>query len=168
MPSFAATRPGCSIPAADTSSGASETSRRDAILRDRVPADLSPAARLPGVRLKTAFVAPKENAARGRGPARVVVDSKRACSVVRCTMLALDQQALETRSLARSELLFRQGDTVTAIYFIETGCLRLERRTLDGRTLILGTTPANEFFVEAALFSDVFHCDAVAVEPSRV
>jgi CRP/FNR family transcriptional regulator, dissimilatory nitrate respiration regulator len=83
-------------------------------------------------------------------------------------ILALDQQALERRSLARNEHLFRQGDTVTAIYFIETGCLRLERRTFDGRTLILGTTPANEFFVEAALFSDVFHCDAVATEPSRV
>lgn len=83
-------------------------------------------------------------------------------------MLALDQHALERRSLARNELLFRQGDKVAAIYFIETGCLRLERRTFDGRTLILGTTPANQFFVEAALFSDVFHCDAVATEPSRV
>jgi CRP-like cAMP-binding protein len=83
-------------------------------------------------------------------------------------MLALDQHALERRSLARNELLFRQGDTVAAIYFIEMGCLRLERRTFDGRTLILGTTRANEFFVEAALFSDIFHCDAVASEPSRV
>ena len=34
--------------------------------------------------------------------------------------------------------------------------------------MILGITPANEFFVEAALFSEVFHCDAVAAEPSRV
>src|SRR5438093_13089934 len=83
-------------------------------------------------------------------------------------MLALDQQSLERRSLVRNEVLFRQGDKVTAIYFIEEGRLRLERRTFDGRLLILGTTPANEFFVEAALFSEVFHCDAVATEPSRV
>ena len=83
-------------------------------------------------------------------------------------MLALDQQALERRSLARNEVLFRQGDKVTAIYFIEAGRLRLDRRTFDGRVLILGTTPANEFFVEAALFADIFHCDAVATEPSRV
>jgi CRP-like cAMP-binding protein len=40
-------------------------------------------------------------------------------------MLALDQQALERRSLARNEALFRQGDKVTAIYFIETGRLEL-------------------------------------------
>lgn len=83
-------------------------------------------------------------------------------------MLAVDQLALETRSLARNEVLFRQGDKVTAIYFIEAGRLRLERRTFDGRLLILGTTPAGEFFVEAALFAEIFHCDAVATEPSRV
>src|SRR5712691_9938647 len=83
-------------------------------------------------------------------------------------MLALDQQTLERRSLARNEVLFRQGDKVAAIYFVEAGRLRLERRTFDGRVLILGTTPAGEFFVEAALFADIFHCDAVATEPSRV
>ncbi len=83
-------------------------------------------------------------------------------------MLALDQLALERRSLSRNEVLFRQGDKVTAIYFLETGRLRLDRQTFDGRRLVLGTTPAGEFFVEAALFSDIFHCDAVATEPSRV
>src|ERR1041385_6999249 len=83
-------------------------------------------------------------------------------------MLLLDETKLETRSLARNEVLFRQGDKVAAIYFIESGLLRIERRTFDGRTLILGTTPANNFFVEAALFADIFHCDAVAVEASRV
>jgi CRP-like cAMP-binding protein len=83
-------------------------------------------------------------------------------------MLTLDQQTLERRSLARNEVLFRQGDKVTAIYFVEAGRLRLDRRTFDGRSLVLGTTPAGEFFVEAALFADIFHCDAVATEPSQV
>jgi CRP/FNR family transcriptional regulator, dissimilatory nitrate respiration regulator len=83
-------------------------------------------------------------------------------------MLALDEQVLERRSLTRNEVLFRQGDKVTAIYFVEEGRLRLERRTFDGRVLILGTTPADRFFVEAALFAETFHCDAVATEPSRV
>src|SRR5215831_5773215 len=83
-------------------------------------------------------------------------------------MLGLDEQTLETRSLARNEALFRQGEKVSAIYFVEAGRLRLERRTFDGRLLILGITPAGQFFVEAALFADLFHCDAVATEPSRV
>jgi CRP-like cAMP-binding protein len=84
------------------------------------------------------------------------------------SVLALDQKALEQRSLARNEVLFRQSDRVTAIYFVEAGRLRLERRTFDGRLLVLGTTSAGEFFVEAALFADTYHCDAVATEPSRV
>ncbi len=83
-------------------------------------------------------------------------------------MLGLDEQALERRSLARNEALFRQGEKITAIYFVETGRLRLERRTFDGRTLVLGRTLSGNFFVEAALFADIFHCDAVATEPSRV
>src|SRR5579872_4957187 len=83
-------------------------------------------------------------------------------------MLALDQLALERRSLSRNEVLFRQGDNVTAIYFLEAGRLRLDRQTFDGRRLVLGTTPAGEYFVEAALFADIYHCDAVATEPSRV
>jgi CRP-like cAMP-binding protein len=50
-------------------------------------------------------------------------------------MLSLDETKLERRSLARSECLFRQGDKVQAIYFIEEGRLRLDRRTFDGRSL---------------------------------
>ena len=84
------------------------------------------------------------------------------------SVLTLDQKSLVKRSLARNELLFRQGDKVAAIYFVEAGRLRLERRTRDGRLLALGTTSAGEFFVEAALFAETFHCDAVATERSRV
>ena len=83
-------------------------------------------------------------------------------------MLSLDETNLERRSLARNEFLFRQGDKVQAIYFIEEGRLRLDRRTFDGRSLVFGTSSAGEFFVGAALFADIFHCDAVATEPSRV
>jgi CRP/FNR family transcriptional regulator, dissimilatory nitrate respiration regulator len=83
-------------------------------------------------------------------------------------MLGFDEQVLERRSLARNEVLFRQGQKVAAIYFVQAGRLRLERRTFDGRQLVLGTTSAGKFFVEAALFADIFHCDAVATEPSEV
>src|SRR5690242_14366727 len=83
-------------------------------------------------------------------------------------MLSLDETKLERRSLARNEFLFKQGDKVEAIYFIEEGRLRLDRHTLDGRSLVFGASSAGEFFVEAALFAEIFHCDAVATEPSRV
>src|SRR5258708_218450 len=83
-------------------------------------------------------------------------------------MLGLDERTIERRSLHRNEVLFRHGHKVDAVYFVEGGRLRWERGTFDGRLLILGITPAGQFFVEAALFADIFHCDAVATEPSRV
>src|SRR5437879_12055296 len=83
-------------------------------------------------------------------------------------MLGLDELTLEKRSLARNEALFRQGEKVTAIYFVEAGRLRLARQTFDGRSLVVGTTSSRQFFVEASLFADIVHCDAAATEPSRV
>src|SRR6516164_987492 len=83
-------------------------------------------------------------------------------------MLGLDESSLKRRVLVRNEVLFRQGEQVSAIYFVEQGRLQLLRRTVDGRLLVLGITSAGRFFVEAALFSDIYHCDAVATEPSQV
>lgn len=72
------------------------------------------------------------------------------------------------RGLARGEPLFRQGDDARAIYFVDAGALRLERRTFDGRLVALHTARRGEFFAEASLFADSYHCDATAIEPSQV
>lgn len=70
--------------------------------------------------------------------------------------------------LAAGAHLFRQGDGVTAIYQVESGCLRLERTTSSGSTIVLHTARAGEMLAEAALFSRSYHCDAVALKESRV
>lgn len=72
------------------------------------------------------------------------------------------------RDLAAGEILFRQGDPPVAIYRVESGRLRLVRRTLDDHLVILHTARRGDFFAEAALFADSYHCDAVAAAPSRV
>ncbi len=72
------------------------------------------------------------------------------------------------RELAAGELLFRQGDPAAAIYRVERGRLRLIRRTVDDHLVILHTARRGEFFTEAALFAETYHCDAVAAAPSRV
>jgi len=66
------------------------------------------------------------------------------------------------RVLARGELLFRQGDRAGAIYKVETGRLRLIRRTIDDHLVILHTARRGEFFAEASLFAETYHCDAIA------
>jgi len=72
------------------------------------------------------------------------------------------------RVLAPGELLFRQGDRAGAIYKVETGRLRLIRRTIDDHLVILHTARRGEFFAEASLFAETYHCDAIAAVQSSV
>jgi CRP/FNR family transcriptional regulator, dissimilatory nitrate respiration regulator len=72
------------------------------------------------------------------------------------------------RDLAAGETLFRQGEPATAIYQVESGRLRMIRRTIDDHPLSLHTARRGEFFAEASLFADTYHCDAVAATQTRV
>lgn len=76
--------------------------------------------------------------------------------------------AIRERDLAKDERLFRQGDPTSAIFEVESGCLRLLRRTVDDHLVTLHTARAGDLLGEAALFSEVYHCDALAAVPSRV
>ena len=72
------------------------------------------------------------------------------------------------RVLAPGDLLFRQGDPAAAIYKVESGRLRLIRRTIDDHLVILHTARRGEFLAEASLFAEAYHCDAVAAAQSGV
>jgi CRP-like cAMP-binding protein len=61
------------------------------------------------------------------------------------------------------QLLFRQA-TLQGIFPARRGAVRLERSTFDGRQVRLHTARAGEFLAEASLFSDTYHCNAVAIE----
>lgn len=74
----------------------------------------------------------------------------------------------ELRQFAAGDVLFRQGDAATAIYAVKSGRVRLLRRTVDDHLVVLHTARNGESFAEAALFSEVYHCDAVAAVPSRI
>lgn len=74
----------------------------------------------------------------------------------------------ELEQLAAGDVLFGQGDVVTAIYAVESGRMRLVRRTVDDHLVVLHTARAGDLFAEAALFSETYHCDAIAAVPSRV
>lgn len=83
-------------------------------------------------------------------------------------MLGLDASKLPIRRITAGDFLFRQGDRANQIFYIVEGGLRLERHTTDGRRLVLHTANAGEFFAEASLFADHYHCDAVAQKPTTV
>jgi CRP-like cAMP-binding protein len=72
------------------------------------------------------------------------------------------------RDLAPGEFLFEQGNRASAIYKVESGRLRLIRRTVDDHLVVLHTARQGEFFAEASLYAEVYHCDAVAASQCRV
>lgn len=76
--------------------------------------------------------------------------------------------SLQGRALARGETLFRQGDPARTVFVIERGRIALVRHTPDGRRVKLFSAGAGDSFAEAALFSEEYHCDAVAEAAARV
>lgn len=72
------------------------------------------------------------------------------------------------RDLARGEVLFARGDTPWGMFLLETGRMRLRRIGKDGDEMTIAAIQAGRTFAEASLFSDVYHCDAVADEDSQV
>jgi CRP-like cAMP-binding protein len=74
----------------------------------------------------------------------------------------------QTVDLAAEEALFRAGDRVTTLYVVIEGALRLERVTPLGARLILQRATAGEIVAEASCFADTYHCDGIAITPSRL
>lgn len=66
------------------------------------------------------------------------------------------------------ETVFRQGDAVHAIFQVREGAVAMVRHLSDGTMLTIATAGADETFAEAALFSDRYHCDAVARSKSVI
>jgi CRP-like cAMP-binding protein len=75
---------------------------------------------------------------------------------------------LKRRNLPKGGMLFCAGDPASAVFVIERGRLAMVRHTREGRRVTLFTGRAGDSFAEAALFSDVYHCDAVAETAAQV
>lgn len=109
---------------------------------------------------------------RVRRPENVAAADRRKLSSGRVSRQGWLPDALATgtalRELVAGEELFRRGDPAAAIFEVESGRLRLVRRTVDDHLVILHTASAGELFAEAALFAEAYHRDAVAAAPSSV
>lgn len=72
------------------------------------------------------------------------------------------------RQLNVRETLFRRNEVAFALFAVEVGRIRLVRYLANGTEVCLHVARVGESFAEAALFSEVYHCDAIADRPSRV
>ena len=72
------------------------------------------------------------------------------------------------RHLAAGEFLFHRGDPVAEMALVVAGEVRLVRHQDGGRPVILQRAAAGAVLAEASLFSETYHCDAIAVIDSHV
>lgn len=79
-----------------------------------------------------------------------------------------DQLSHKSLSLAKGDSLFKQKDAIVNIFYIKSGRVQLTRNTIDGTTVILHTGQQGETIAEASLFSDHYHCSAIATLPSEI
>ncbi len=70
--------------------------------------------------------------------------------------------------LKRGDLVFATGDKTHGLFRVEDGLIRLVRHAVDGREVALHLAKPGDFFAEASLFSESYHCDAIAEHPSQV
>ena len=66
------------------------------------------------------------------------------------------------KSLKKGDILFKQGDDIKYLYFIEKGKIKLTRNTIDGHPVVLHIGQQGEAIAEASLFSEQYHCSAIA------
>ncbi len=71
------------------------------------------------------------------------------------------------QDIATKQILFQQGETADAIYFLLSGQIRLASFT-EERIIIHQFVEPEESFAETGLFSETYFCTAIANKASRV
>jgi CRP-like cAMP-binding protein len=84
------------------------------------------------------------------------------------TQLPTPETAIRYLSLEKGTALFLQGDKTFAIFAIRRGRIRLVRHLADGNIVPLHVAHTGQTFSEAALYSDFYHCDAIADLDSEI
>jgi CRP-like cAMP-binding protein len=68
------------------------------------------------------------------------------------------------QSFAAASAVFRIGDRARSVFHLVDGRVRLLRYGRDGEEVIVHQVHAGEFFAEASLHSERYHCSAIAIE----
>jgi CRP-like cAMP-binding protein len=73
-----------------------------------------------------------------------------------------------TRRLPHGEVIVRQGDTVSSLFLVAWGAVRLSSVTASGREIVVGLLCRGDLFGESALLGDPSLVRAQAVGPTTV
>src|SRR5262249_2159406 len=71
------------------------------------------------------------------------------------------------RQYPAGKRIFRQGDQVLVLHQVLEGNVHLVRHNVGGLALVLQRAASQAILAEASVFAERYHCDAVAVLPTR-
>ncbi len=71
-------------------------------------------------------------------------------------------------SYAKGETIFHPGQQAESIYKVIKGEVHLYRHNQDGKRALLYRAYDNQYFAEASLNSDCYHCTAISIKPSEI
>jgi len=83
----------------------------------------------------------------------------------------IDQLAVmakRKRSIDAGACLFHRDDPVAFVFIVEKGILELTRCQRDGRLIVLQRAEPRAILAEASVYSQSYHCDAIAAASSTV
>jgi len=69
-------------------------------------------------------------------------------------------------SVAHGDMVVDKDDPITTLYVVRSGNVHLVRVREDGALVILQRAGAGAIMAEASVFSNVYHCAAIAVQES--
>lgn len=72
------------------------------------------------------------------------------------------REAARPLALRRRQILYREGDPATAIFYVRAGELEAARYSPDGEPLVMLRASGGEFFAELALAGERYGCSAQA------
>ncbi len=81
---------------------------------------------------------------------------------------SMPAEAGRRREVPRGSHVFRQEEPTGALHVLVSGAVELSRTTEAGEHVVIHRARAGETFAEAALFSEEYHCDAVATADSTI
>ncbi len=71
-------------------------------------------------------------------------------------------------ALTKGDHVFRQGARSSGLFRVVTGEVTLQRHTESGHAIVLHKALGGTLFAEASIYSEHYHCDAVATVPSVI
>lgn len=103
-----------------------------------------------GSRTPATLLRPRGNAV----PERRLLDSTDLFAAMPDDVLEALRDKATIRTLARNEVLFRQGDTSSELYVVQDGRVAIAQQSGDGRESVVAVLEAGGLFGEMPLFDD--------------